>query len=263
MIPAPHDDHDDAPDAPVQRVRRSAAVAAADADDVAVLTELLGRAPRAAFEVVVREPNGPAGGDPQRAAARRRHADADPLLARRSRTWRARVARSSRPVACAPAERDGRSRRAARRARALRARARRRARRRTTPGPRPSGGVGGTRTGVKCLHAHYAFHLAGGDDPVGRWVAAPATRARTSGSDACGSPRSTSGRTRPACSSPTSAAAPTAPLAYGRTAHPHHAPRPRCRTSRGGSIPTRSSARSRRCASTARGSTRSAPSACA
>jgi hypothetical protein len=39
-------------------------------------------------------------------------------------------------------------------------------------GPRPSGGVGGTRKGVKCLHAHYAWHLAGGDDPVGRWVAA-------------------------------------------------------------------------------------------
>jgi len=39
-------------------------------------------------------------------------------------------------------------------------------------GPRPSGGVGGTRVGVKCLHAHYAWHLAGGDDPVGRWVAA-------------------------------------------------------------------------------------------
>ncbi|MGH9000590.1 MAG: DUF501 domain-containing protein [Acidimicrobiia bacterium] len=39
-------------------------------------------------------------------------------------------------------------------------------------GPRPSGGVAGTHTGVKCLHAHYAFHLAGGDDPVGRWVAA-------------------------------------------------------------------------------------------
>ena len=39
-------------------------------------------------------------------------------------------------------------------------------------GPRPSGGVAGTRTGVKCLHAHYAWHLAGGDDPVGRWVAA-------------------------------------------------------------------------------------------
>ena len=39
-------------------------------------------------------------------------------------------------------------------------------------GPRPSGGVGGTRVGVKCLHAHYAWYLAGGDDPVGRWVAA-------------------------------------------------------------------------------------------
>jgi len=39
-------------------------------------------------------------------------------------------------------------------------------------GPTPSGGVGGTRTGVKCLHAHYAWFLAGGDDPVGRWVAA-------------------------------------------------------------------------------------------
>lgn len=38
-------------------------------------------------------------------------------------------------------------------------------------GPRPSGGVGGTRQGVKCLHAHYAWHLAGGDDPVGLWVA--------------------------------------------------------------------------------------------
>jgi hypothetical protein len=38
--------------------------------------------------------------------------------------------------------------------------------------PVPSGGVGGTRKGVKCLHAHYAWYLAGGDDPVGRWVAA-------------------------------------------------------------------------------------------
>jgi hypothetical protein len=39
-------------------------------------------------------------------------------------------------------------------------------------GPRPSGGVGGTAQGVKCLHAHLAHHLAGGDDAVGRWVAA-------------------------------------------------------------------------------------------
>jgi len=39
-------------------------------------------------------------------------------------------------------------------------------------GPRPTGGVGGTRTGVKCLHCHYADFLAGTGDPVGRWVAA-------------------------------------------------------------------------------------------
>jgi uncharacterized protein len=38
-------------------------------------------------------------------------------------------------------------------------------------GPRPGGGVGGTRQGVKCLHAHLAWWLAGGDDPVGGWVA--------------------------------------------------------------------------------------------
>jgi hypothetical protein len=37
-------------------------------------------------------------------------------------------------------------------------------------GPRPSAGVGGTRRGVKCLHAHFAWWLAGGDDPVGAWV---------------------------------------------------------------------------------------------
>ena len=37
-------------------------------------------------------------------------------------------------------------------------------------GPTPFGGVGGTREGVKCLHAHYAHWLAGGADPVGAWV---------------------------------------------------------------------------------------------
>lgn len=39
-------------------------------------------------------------------------------------------------------------------------------------GPRPHGGVGGTRTGVKCLHAHLANTLAGADDPVGAWTLA-------------------------------------------------------------------------------------------
>ena len=38
-------------------------------------------------------------------------------------------------------------------------------------GPRPAGGVGGARTGVKCLHAHYAHTRAGGENPVGELVA--------------------------------------------------------------------------------------------
>ena len=38
-------------------------------------------------------------------------------------------------------------------------------------GPRPTGGVGGTRRGLKCLHAHLAWYLAGGGDPVGRHIA--------------------------------------------------------------------------------------------
>ena len=44
-------------------------------------------------------------------------------------------------------------------------------RERLAPGAGAWGGVGGTARGIKCLHAHYANHLAGGDDPVGRWVA--------------------------------------------------------------------------------------------
>jgi len=38
--------------------------------------------------------------------------------------------------------------------------------------PQPSGGIGGTRVGVKCLHAHLAAFLCGIDDPVGGLVAA-------------------------------------------------------------------------------------------
>jgi hypothetical protein len=37
---------------------------------------------------------------------------------------------------------------------------------------RPSGGVGGTAHGVKCLHAHYADFAAGNDNPVGESAAA-------------------------------------------------------------------------------------------
>lgn len=35
----------------------------------------------------------------------------------------------------------------------------------------PSGGVAGSQKGVKCLHAHYADHRAGNDNPVGEWTA--------------------------------------------------------------------------------------------
>jgi uncharacterized protein len=38
-------------------------------------------------------------------------------------------------------------------------------------GAQASGGVGGTRVGVKCLHAHLANYLVGADDPVGALVA--------------------------------------------------------------------------------------------
>ena len=40
------------------------------------------------------------------------------------------------------------------------------------PAHRPSGGVGGAAQGVKCLHAHYADHAAGNDNPVGEDTAA-------------------------------------------------------------------------------------------
>ena len=36
---------------------------------------------------------------------------------------------------------------------------------------RPRGGVGGSSGGVKCLHAHYADHASGNDNPIGAKVA--------------------------------------------------------------------------------------------
>ncbi len=142
----------------------------ATADDAAAVARLLGREPQGAFAVVVR------------------HADGQPLVIRNApflddgrpmptRYWlvgepeRTQVSRLESSGAVAEAERcvglpavaEAHIRYAAERDSAV------------PPGhvgPRPSGGVGGTRRGVKCLHAHYAWHLAGGDDPVGRWVAA-------------------------------------------------------------------------------------------
>ncbi len=140
----------------------------ADPADVEALTELLGRPPRAEFAVVVRTSEG--------APAVIRNAplldDATPMP---TRYWlvdpelSVRVARLESAGGVRAAER-------AVDADELRAAHERYARERDAAlppdhtGPRPSGGVGGTRTGVKCLHAHYAYYLAGGDDPVGRWV---------------------------------------------------------------------------------------------
>ena len=41
---------------------------------------------------------------------------------------------------------------------------------RLVPGADTGGGVGGTARGIKCLHAHYAYFVAGGADPIGVWV---------------------------------------------------------------------------------------------
>ena len=137
-------------------------------DDVALLTERLGRAPEGDFEVVVRN----ADGTPVviRNAAFLR--DGTPMP---TRYWlvdpalRAGVARleSAGGVRAAEAAVDPEQLAAAHAAYAAERDAAIDA---AHTGPRPSGGVGGTRRGVKCLHAHYAFFLAGGDDPVGRWV---------------------------------------------------------------------------------------------
>ncbi|HYI62858.1 MAG TPA: DUF501 domain-containing protein [Acidimicrobiales bacterium] len=138
--------------------------------DRAAVAALLGREPEGTFEVVVR------------------HADGGPVVIRNApllpsgrpmptrywlvgepeRTWAGRL-ESAGGVDRAEAEVDpdtlaaAHRRHAAERDAALPAGHR---------GPRPAGGVAGTRRGVKCLHAHYAWWLAGGDDPVGAWVAA-------------------------------------------------------------------------------------------
>jgi hypothetical protein len=137
-------------------------------DDVALLTERLGRPPEGDFDVVVRD----AAGDPVVIRNAPFLRDGTPMP---TRYWlcdpvlRAAVARleSAGGVRAAEAAVDPQELAAAHTAYAAERDA---AVDPSHTGPRPSGGVGGTRRGVKCLHAHYAWHLAGGDDPVGRWV---------------------------------------------------------------------------------------------
>ncbi len=139
-------------------------------DDAAAVALLLGRPPQGDFEVVVRGDDGapvvirnaPLLGDGTPMPTRYWLVDDD--LRRAVSTLEASGGVRAAERAVDPAEvAAAHARYAAERDAALPA---------GHAGPRPSGGVAGTRKGVKCLHAHYAWYLAGGDDPIGRWVAA-------------------------------------------------------------------------------------------
>jgi len=137
--------------------------------DVLALTELLGRAPRAEFDVVVR-------GDDGRPIVIRNAPLLDDGTPMPTRYWLVdpelvtRVSRLESAGAVREAERAV-DRTALSHAHERYADERDAALPEDHSGPVPTGGVGGTRAGVKCLHAHLAYHLAGGDDPVGRWTA--------------------------------------------------------------------------------------------
>ena len=140
----------------------------ASAADLAAVTELLGRPPAGGFRVVVRD----AAGAPVVIANAPFLDDGTPMP---TTYWL--VGRAERELV-GRLEADGGVRRAERAvdpAALAAAHARYAAARDALipaghRGPRPTGGVGGTQTGVKCLHAHLAWYLAGGGDPVGRWV---------------------------------------------------------------------------------------------
>lgn len=140
----------------------------ADRADIDAVAELLGRAPQADFEVVVRdERGGPRvirnaplldDGTPMPTRYWLVGADDRSIIGRLESTGAIDVAEAEideaeldRAHAAYAAERDA-----------------------AIPdghdGPVPYGGVGGTRRGIKCFHAHWAWYLAGGDDPVGRWI---------------------------------------------------------------------------------------------
>ena len=137
-------------------------------DDRARVTELLGREPAGAFEVVVRDESG----DPVVVRNAPFLDDGTPMPTRFYLVGADLVREVSRleaagGVRAAEADIDATELAALHR----RYGAQRDAEISTDhEGPRPSGGVGGTRVGVKCLHAHLAYLLAGGDDAVGRWT---------------------------------------------------------------------------------------------
>ena len=149
-------------------------------DDVAALTARLGREPQADFDVVVRDADGApvvVRNAPFTRLGRpmpTRYWLVDPgLNLRVSRLEAAGGVRAAQAAVDPEELRTAHLAYAAERDAAIPA---------DHTGPRPSGGVGGTRAGVKCLHAHYAYLLAGGDDPVGRWTAAQLASAPHGGS---------------------------------------------------------------------------------
>lgn len=151
----------------------------ATAEDAAAVAELLGRAPRGRFQVVVRGDDGrpiviqnePV--LPDGTPMPTRFWLVDPQMRREISHLEAEGGVRMAEAAVDPAElAAGHARYARERDSALPA---------DHNGPAPSGGVAGTRRGVKCLHAHYAWHLAGGHDPVGRWVAERLAERRSAG----------------------------------------------------------------------------------
>jgi uncharacterized protein len=139
-------------------------------DDVAAVTQLLGRKPQGAFEVVVRD----AAGLPVVIVNAPLLDDGTPMPTRYWLIGHAEIRAVGRlesmgAVRQAEAEVDADE---IARAHELYAAERDALVPADHTGPRPYGGVAGTRKGVKCLHAHYAWYLAGGPDPVGSWVAA-------------------------------------------------------------------------------------------
>ena len=140
----------------------------ASADDIARVGELIGRPPQGDFEVVVRHESG----SPVVIRNAPLLDDGTPMPTRfwlvdRELTKKLGTLESAGGVRRAEAEVDASELAAAH---ARYAAERDAAVPPAWSGPRPSGGVGGTRQGVKCLHAHYAWFLAGGPDPVGCWV---------------------------------------------------------------------------------------------
>jgi hypothetical protein len=138
-------------------------------DDLTVVTRQLGRTPAGSFEVIVRSSDG----QPAVIANAPFLADGTPMptrfwltdpslrdaVSRLESEGGVRAAEDALPAAAIA---DAHVRYAAARDALIPS---------GHEGPRPSGGVGGTRRGVKCLHAHLAWWLVGGDDPVGQWTA--------------------------------------------------------------------------------------------